>query len=120
MKVSIGQFKKLAIVALAVPLLAVMILTSSTPQSFNASAADIAAVYKSKCAACHGADGTGDTPAGKKTGARSFKSPEVKGQSDAELLNATLKGKNKMPGYEKSLGEDQCKALVGHIRTLMN
>lgn len=119
MKLSIKQTKKLAIVALAVPLLAMVILTSSTPQSFSAEASDVAAVYKAKCASCHGADGSGNTPAGKKTGARDFKSAEVKGQSDAALLNAILKGKNKMPGYEKSLGADQCKALAAYCRSLM-
>jgi cytochrome c5 len=40
----------------------------------------------------------------------------VKGQTDAVLLNVTLKGKNKMPAYEKSLGADQCKALISYIR----
>ena len=119
MKLSINAIKKLEIVALAVPLLALIIFTSSTPKSFSASANDIAAVYKAKCASCHGADGSGNTPAGKKTGAKDFKSPEIKGQSDAALLNAILKGKNKMPGYEKSLGADQCKALAAYCRSLM-
>jgi mono/diheme cytochrome c family protein len=119
MKLSINRIKKLAIVALAVPLLALIILTSDTPRSFSTSANDIAAVYKAKCASCHGADGSGNTPAGKKTGAKDFKAAEVKGQSDAALLNVILKGKNKMPGYEKSLGADQCKALAAYCRSLM-
>jgi mono/diheme cytochrome c family protein len=119
MRLSINQVKRLAIVALAAPLVAVIVMTSGPSQSFSASASDVAAVYKAKCASCHGADGSGNTPAGKKSGARDFKSAEVKGQSDAALLNVMLKGKNKMPGYEKSLGADQCKALVAYCRSLM-
>src|SRR5258705_4449930 len=60
-------------------------------------AADAAATYKAKCAMCHGADGKGDTPAGKKMGAHDFASPEVQKLSDAELVTIIAKGKNKMP-----------------------
>jgi mono/diheme cytochrome c family protein len=67
---------------------------------------------------CHGADGRGDTPMGKKTGARDFASPEVQKQTDAQLIEITAKGKNKMPGYEKKLTDDQIKQLVAYIRTL--
>ncbi|MBS1866642.1 MAG: c-type cytochrome, partial [Acidobacteria bacterium] len=62
-----------------------------------------AATYKQKCAACHGADGKGDTPAGKSTKARSFADPDVAKQSDDELGTVIEKGKNKMPAYGKSL-----------------
>jgi cytochrome c6 len=75
-------------------------------------------LYKSKCAMCHGTDGHGDTPAGKKMGARDFTSPEVQKQSDAQLTEIIAKGKNKMPGYEKSLKPEQIKDLVAYIREL--
>ena len=45
---------------------------------------DASALYKSKCQVCHGPDGKGDTPAGKKVGARDFHSPEVVKMSDAQ------------------------------------
>ena len=41
-----------------------------------------AATYKAKCVSCHGADGKGDTPAGKSTKVRSFADPEVVKASD--------------------------------------
>lgn len=107
--------KRIAIASLALPLLAVVILGTGPSKAYSAPADETAALYKSKCASCHGADGAG-TAVGTKMGARSFKSAEVKGQSDAALLNITLKGKGKMPGYEKSLGADKCKALVSYIR----
>jgi mono/diheme cytochrome c family protein len=36
-----------------------------------------AALFKQKCAVCHGADGKGDTPAGTSTKVRSLADPEV-------------------------------------------
>lgn len=81
-------------------------------------AADAAATYKAKCAMCHGADGKGETAAGKKMGARDFASADVQKQSDAELEAIVAKGKNKMPAYEKSLKPDEIKDLIGYIRQL--
>ncbi|MEW6206923.1 MAG: cytochrome c [Acidobacteriota bacterium] len=105
--------KKIIVAAAAIIAFALALTTSAPLQTV--SAADAAATYKAKCASCHGADGKA-TAVGKKVGTRDFSAPEVKGQSDAALLNVTLKGKNKMPAYEKSLGADQCKALVSYIR----
>lgn len=81
-------------------------------------AQEAASTYKAKCAMCHGADGKGDTPAGKKLGARDFASPEVQKESDQELFEVTSKGKNKMPAYEKTLKESQIKELVAYVRHL--
>jgi cytochrome c6 len=79
---------------------------------------DAAALYKSKCQVCHGADGKGDTPAGQKMGAKDFHSPEVAKMSDAELFDAIKKGKGKMQGYDGKLTDDQIKSLVKYIRSL--
>lgn len=81
-------------------------------------AQDAAALYKSKCAVCHGADGAGDTTMGKKLGAKSFHSPEVSKMTDAELFEVTKNGKNKMPSYDKKLTDDQIKELITYIRSL--
>lgn len=75
-------------------------------------------LYKAKCVMCHAADGSGDTPAGKKLGAHDFRSEEVQKLSDGQLAETINKGKNKMPGYEKSLKEAQVKELVAYIRAL--
>lgn len=79
---------------------------------------DAAALYKSRCQVCHGADGKGDTPAGKKLGVKDFHSPEVTKRSDAELVEAIKKGKGKMQGYEGKLTDDQIKSLVKYLRSL--
>jgi cytochrome c6 len=79
---------------------------------------DAASVYASKCVACHGADGSGSTPAGKAVQARDFHSADVQKQTDAELTAVIAKGKNKMPAYEKTLKESQIKDLVAYTRML--
>src|SRR6266704_4399595 len=71
-------------------------------------------IYKTKCAACHGPDGSGDTPVGKKLGAHDFRSAEVQKMSDSELNEILAKGKNKMPAYEKGLKPDEIKGLVSY------
>ena len=77
-----------------------------------------AATYKAKCATCHGADGRGDTPAGKSTKARSFADPEVVKVSDDDLAGIIEKGKAKMPAYGKSMKPDEIKNMVAYIRSL--
>jgi len=77
-----------------------------------------AALYKQKCAACHGVDGKGETATGKAMKVRSFADPEVAKMSDEELAGAIEKGKGKMPAYGKSLKPDEIKALVAYIHSL--
>ncbi len=75
-------------------------------------------IYKAKCQMCHGADGTGNTPAGRAIKAASFKSPALVKASDAELVLAVRNGKGKMPAYASKLTDPQIKATVSYIRTL--
>ena len=81
-------------------------------------AQDAAAIYKSKCQVCHGADGAGDTTMGKKLGTKDFHAPEVAKMTDTELFDITKKGKAKMPAYDGKLTDAQIKDLVKYIRTL--
>jgi len=75
-------------------------------------------VYKAKCASCHGPDGAGATPAGKATKARDFCSDEVKKETDEEWTTIILKGKNKMPSYDKKITDAEVKDVVAYIRGL--
>ena len=70
--------------------------------SLSAQAQDASATYKAKCAACHGADGTGSAM-GTKMGAHDFTTAAVQGMSDAQLTDVITNGKNKMPKYGTSL-----------------
>ena len=86
--------------------------------SVPAGAQDAAALYKTKCAACHGADGKGETATGKTNKIRDLGSAEVQAESDADLTTIINTGKGKMPAYGKSLKPEQVKDLVAYIRTL--
>ncbi len=79
---------------------------------------DGAALYKTKCAVCHGADGKGEPPMGKANKLRDLASADVQKQGDADLTTLISSGKNKMPGYAKSLKPEQIKDLVAFLRTL--
>ncbi len=81
-------------------------------------AQDGAATYKAKCASCHGADGSGNTPAGKSMKAIPFKSPDIVKASDDDLFADTKNGKGKMPAYSGKLSDAQIKDVVAYIRTL--
>ena len=85
----------------------------------NAPAADssAAALYKSKCQGCHGADGKA-TNIGKKLGAKDFQDPDIAKLSEADLAKVTTTGKNKMPAYKGKLTEDQINALAKYIKEM--
>jgi len=74
--------------------------------------------YKTKCSACHGANGAGDTMLGKNLKLRSLASAEVQKQSDDELAVIISKGKDKMPPYDRKLSKDQIADVVKYIRSL--
>ncbi|MGC1371448.1 MAG: cytochrome c [Candidatus Sulfotelmatobacter sp.] len=102
---------------ITVPMFAVLAafaMVVFVPSSMHAQ--DAASLYKSRCAGCHGADGTGSSM-GKKMGAQDFTSADVQKMSDSELAGVITNGKGKMPAY-KSLTPDQVKGLVGYIRSL--
>jgi cytochrome c6 len=79
---------------------------------------DAGALYRTKCATCHGPDGKGETAIGKTNKIRDLASAEVQKQSDDELTAVIASGKGKMPGYAKSLKPEQIKGLVAYIRGL--
>ena len=78
---------------------------------------DTQAVFKQKCATCHGADGTGQTPAGKAMKVPDLTTAEMKKVSDAQFADAIEKGKGKMPAI-KGLSAAQVKELVAYCRQL--
>ena len=92
----------------------IAIVCAATPSHAQAGAD----TYKAKCQMCHGADGSGSTPAGKSMGAIPFSSPAVVKASDAELISATTNGKGKMPAYKSQLTAPQITDVVAYIRTL--
>jgi mono/diheme cytochrome c family protein len=104
--VSISQLKKLAFV-LAGVLFAATFWIASVPAR-TASDDDSATLYKTKCAACHGA-----------TAEKKFDATKT----DEDLIQVVLKGKKlekppNMPGFEeRGITADQAKALVAFMKS---
>lgn len=94
-----------------------MLAVASMLVAFPLIAEDAPALYKSKCAMCHGPDGRGDTTMGKKLAIRSLASADVQKKSDADLVQVITDGKGKMPAYGTKLDAAKIKALVAHLRT---
>jgi len=80
------------------------------------------ALFKARCARCHGVDGSSKTEAGKKMGIPDLRSPKVQQLSDAELFETIYygKGHHNYPHVFSKLGlsEQQVKSLVKHLRYL--
>ncbi len=79
---------------------------------------DAAKVFKTDCAQCHAADGSGNSPTGKALKAKDLKSDDVQKQTDAELAAVISKGRGKMPAFGSKLSPDVINSLVAYIRQL--
>jgi mono/diheme cytochrome c family protein len=75
------------------------------------------ATYRTKCAVCHGPDGSGSA-AGKSMNVPDLQSPVVQKMTDAQLAQVISDGKGGMPPFKSSLSEDQIHSLVSYIRSL--
>ena len=96
---------------LTIPLLVILVV--ALPLA-GAPAADL---FKTKCVMCHGTDGSGNTPMGKKLELKDLRTV-TKAQPDSQLLEAIENGKGKMPGQKGRLTKDEIKSLVGYVREL--
>ncbi|HEX4002920.1 MAG TPA: cytochrome c [Candidatus Acidoferrales bacterium] len=112
-KASLVRARSVAITFGVTIALALVALAASSPAR---AAEDGAAVFKSNCVVCHGADGTG-TPTGKSLKAPDLHSDAVQKLTDAEISAQIENGKNNMPPFKGVLNADQVKALVVYVRT---
>ncbi len=107
MKVTSTRLKRAGLV-LAGLAMAITLLVASAPARATADD-DYAAMYKTKCAMCHG-----------QTAEKKFDGTKA----DAELIEVVLKGKKpekppNMPAFEeKGITADQAKALVAYMKSL--
>jgi mono/diheme cytochrome c family protein len=75
------------------------------------------ATFRTKCAMCHGPDGSGSA-VGKSMNVPDLRSPEVQKVPDAQLAQIISDGKGGMPSFKGSLSEDQVHSLVAYVRSL--
>src|SRR5215831_18074936 len=104
--------------ARAIVVAAVLAVVVTVLSAFSQAQSAGETLFRTKCAACHGPDGKGEVPMGKKLGARDLSSTEVQSQSDGQLSEILTKGKNKMPSYDGKLTKEQIGQLVAYIRDL--
>ena len=75
------------------------------------------ATFRTKCAMCHGPDGSGSA-VGKSMNVPDLRSPEVQKVPDAQLAQIISDGKGGMPSFKGTLTEDQVHSLVTYVRSL--
>ncbi len=75
-------------------------------------------LFTKNCAGCHGADGKGNPAMAKALGGKGLNivTPEVKKQSDEQLLKVIADGAGKMPASKLSKAEQ--KQALDYIRSL--
>ncbi len=106
MRVSITRFRKLAFVLAGLMIAATFVIASVPARTTDD---DTAALYKTKCVACHSA-----------TAEKKFDATKT----DDELIQSVLKGKKpqkppNMPAFEeRGITADQAKALVAFMKSL--
>lgn len=94
----------------------IAVLLTFAALTFTVHGDDAAALYTAKCKMCHGANGAGDTPMGKKLALKALGSAEVQKKNDADLVKVIAKGSGKMPAFESKVPAEQIKQLVAVIR----
>src|SRR5215210_2362768 len=107
-------------VALTLPsaALAFSLCALTPPSNATTYVQSMKSLYQSKCAVCHGNDGSANTAKGKELKVRNLRSDEFKKMPDAKALEVLLKGKGKMEGYEKTLGKEKVQELLAYCREL--
>lgn len=96
------------------PLLAVAVLSFAAPVAEN---------WENHCAKCHGADGKGQTKAGRKLQVVDYTDAAVQAKmKDDEMIKVTAEGakdkngKERMKAYKDELSAEEIKELVAYIR----
>ena len=83
---------------------------------------EAAALFKARCARCHGLDGSSKTVAGKKMGIPDLRSAQVQHLSDDQLFETIAHGKDhrNYPHVFSDMGlsDRQVRSLVKHLRYL--
>jgi mono/diheme cytochrome c family protein len=84
-------------------------------------------LWMSHCKKCHGEDGKGDTPMGKRFSVPDYTDPAVQEALTDDAIRSSIidgkknaDGKKVMLAFGKRLSEEDVDALVAYFRTLQN
>ena len=81
-------------------------------------APDGSAIFKVRCAMCHGPNGDGSSGMAKSMGLKPLNSPDVQKQSAADITNLVVNGKGKMPASKGKLTDEEISAVVSFVKSL--
>ena len=93
---------------LTILVLAIAIVLFVTLPNLSWAAEDGAALYKAKCAMCHGADAAGK---------EALKAPALKGKTEADVKKA-IDTNAKHAAQKKALNDEQIKAIADYLKGL--
>lgn len=91
--------------------------------ALSAKAADVKENWGTHCGKCHGQDGTGNVPMGKKLKVKDYTEAKVQAEMKNEAMAKTIKEgvkegeSTKMKAFGEILSDDEIKALVAHVRS---
>ena len=82
-------------------------------------------LFLKNCKACHGADGKGQTPMGKRLKIKDYTKAEVQAEFTDEFIAKVIKegivnekGKKVMLPFEKKMTPEEITAVVAYVRSL--
>ncbi|CAN5766238.1 hypothetical protein BH24ACI1_BH24ACI1_15450 [soil metagenome] len=80
---------------------------------------DVAKLYQTNCAKCHGKDGQAKSFRGKLLKAQNLTDSTWQADvSDEHIFNVISNGHKKMPAFGKKLSEEEINSLVAYVRKL--
>ena len=88
----------------------VFVACLTLPTAWADATPDSAAIYKSKCAMCHGASGEG------KAAMKTAQFPKT--LAEADILKTLENGKNKMPSFKGKLTPDEISQVAKFVKSL--
>jgi len=85
----------------------------------NSETTQTPALFKEKCARCHGEDGRGQTVIGRMVDAPDFNDEDWWNEEKTErrFVRSITEGKDAMPAFGKKLTRPEIKALAAYVKT---
>jgi mono/diheme cytochrome c family protein len=91
----------------------------ATPAPENKEPAQTAALFREKCARCHGEDGRGRTVIGRMVNAPDFTDESWWDEEKEErrFVRSVAEGRGEMPAFGKKLARPEIRALAAYVKT---
>ncbi len=88
-------------------------MTNISPLTTDKVMYDGGSDYVAQCTRCHGGDGRGQTPKGRKTHAGDLTKSTIGNAKGVHMIAA---GKGEMPAFKNSINADQIQEVMNYIR----